>query len=273
MTMTAAPGTATVFSPGVSRRVLEVVARAATLPEVRVEVEANHDDNRWWPATINDPRMRMLAAGWSTRVSYIMVKTYARVIAHADSLGFDQLVAASDEELRGWVRPIGLPTTRITYLTSLAAFLDRLAAEGVDIRSGRADEMISLFVAEVDQASFKVAQCAVLYARGYHCGIIPVDSGMVTKLAPAVGISLSGGPIAHEEMRLLLQDCVADRAEDYLRLAKRHAVTIPPGAAPTWWVHLVLIYFKRLFLNRPSPRLCALRPVCAQAVDCPHPRR
>lgn len=273
MTMTAVPGTATVFSPEVSCRVLEVVTRAATLPEVCVEVETNHDDNRWWPTTINDPRMRMLAAGWSTRVSYTMVKTYAQVIAHADSLGFDQLVSASDEEVSGWVRPIGLPAARITYLRSLAAFLDRLAAEGVDIRSGRADEMISLFAAEVAQASFKVAQCAMLYARGYHCGIIPVDSGMVTKLAPAMGIALPGGPIAHEEMRLLLQDCVADRAEDYLRLAELHAVTIPPGAAPTWWVHLVLIYFKRLFLNRPSPRVCALRPVCGHAVDCPHSGR
>lgn len=198
---------------------------------------------------------------------------HARVVSHADSLGFDHLVAASDEELSGWVRPIGLSATRITYLRSLAAFLDRLAADGADISSGPADERISRFAAEVDQASFKVAQCAVLYARGYHCGIIPIDSGMVTKLAPALGISLTGRPIAHEEMRLLLQDCVADHAEDYLRLAQRHAVTIPPGAAPTWWVHLVLIYFKRLFLNRPSPRLCALRPVCGRIVDCPHSGR
>lgn len=273
MTITAAPKTATVFSPAVSRRALEVVARAAALPEVRREVEANHDDNRWWPAVITDPRMRMLAAGWSTRVSYTMVTTYARVIAQAGSLGFDHLVAASDEELSGWARPIGLSATRITYLRSLAAFLDRLAADGADIRSGPADEMISRFAAEVDQASFKVAQCAVLYARGYHCGIIPIDSGMVTKLAPVLGISLTRRPIAHEEMRLLLQDCVADHAEDYLRLAQRHAVTIPPGATPTWWVHLVLIYFKRLFLNRPSPRLCALRPVCGRIVDCLHSGR
>lgn len=271
--MTPATATATVVNPALSRRVLEVTGRAAALPEVRSEVEANHDDNRWWPASITDPRMRMLAAGWSTRVSYTMVDAYARVIACADSLGFDRLVAADDEEVSGWARPIGLPAARIAYLRSLAVFLDRLDAEGADLLSGPADEMISLFATEVAQASFKVAQCAVLYARGYHCGIIPVDSGMVTKLAPVLGIDLPSGPIAHEVMRRLLQDCVANRADDYLRLAKRHSVTIPDRTAPTWWAHLVLIYFKRLFLNRPSPRLCPQRPVCGQAVDCPHSGR
>jgi hypothetical protein len=88
--------------------------------------------------------------------------------------------------------------------------------------------------------------------------------------APVLGITLPSGPIAHERMRQLLQDCVAHRTDDYLGLAEQHAVTIPAGAAPTWWTHLVLIYFKRLFLNRPSRRLCAQRPVCGQAVDCPH---
>lgn len=264
------PAPTTVFSTVLDDRVLQVTSRAAALPEVRGEVEANHDNNMWWPVSITDPRMRMLAAGWSTRVSYAMVDSYARVIAHADALGFDRLATADDDEVSRWARPIGLPVARITYLRSLAAFLDRLDTDGADIFSGRPDEMISMFAAEVAQASFKVAQCAVLYARGYHCGIIPVDSGMVTKLAPALGIDLPCGPIAHETMRHVLQDCVAHRAEDYLRVAGQHAVTIPDDAAPTWWAHLVLIYFKRLFLNRPSPRLCPQRPLCDQVVDCPH---
>lgn len=260
----------TVFNPELSQRVLEVTSAAAALPQVRAQVEANHDQNRWWPTTITDPRTRILAAGWSTRVSYTMIDTYARVIAHVDALGFDRLTAASDEQISDWARPLGLPAARVTYLRSLTAFLSRLEDEGTDIRSGDANTIISRFAGEVTQASFKVAQCAVLYARGYHCGIIPVDSGMVTKLAPALGIHLPSGPIAHERMRLLLQECVADRTADYRSLAAEQAVTIPNAATPTWWAHLTLIYFKRLFLNRPTPRRCARLPVCPQLVDCPH---
>lgn len=184
----------------------------------------------------------------------------AGLLAHVDSLGFDQLVAADDEKVTKWVQPIGLPAARITYLRSLATFLER---HGVDILSGRADKVISMFATEVAQASFKVAQCALLYARGYHCGIIPVDSGMVTKLVPALGINLPSGAIAHEAMRHVLQDCVAHRAEDYLRLAGQQAVTIPDDTVPTWWAHLVLIYFKRLFRNPLAQTVSAapgLRP-------------
>ncbi|MGH3569671.1 MAG: hypothetical protein ACRDRH_27400 [Pseudonocardia sp.] len=262
--------TITQFGPELSERVLQVTGRAAALPQVRSAVETNHDDNRWWPAGITDPRMRMLAAGWSTRVSYTMIGSYARVIARADSLGFNRLASASDEDITDWARPIGLFATRITYLRSLAEFLNRLDTDGIDVLSGDADEMINRFASDVAQASFKVAQCAVLYSRGYHCGVLPVDSGMVTKLAPVLGIDLPSGPIAHEQMRHLLQDCVTDRAEDYRRLAATHAVTIPAQTAPTWWAHLVLIYFKRQFLNRPSPRLCPRRPICDQVLDCPH---
>ena len=43
---------------------------------------------------------------------------------------------------------------------------------------------------------------------------------------------------------------------------------IPEDADPTWFVHLVLIYFKRLYLNRPGPRLCQLRPACQAFLDC-----
>ncbi|MGH4021239.1 MAG: hypothetical protein ACRDT0_18825 [Pseudonocardiaceae bacterium] len=74
------------------------------------------------------------------------------------------------------------------------------------------DRLIRRFAAQVRHASFKVAQCAVLCARGYHYGIIPVDSGMVTKLGPALGVALPQGPVAHEALRLVLQRCVTDQA-------------------------------------------------------------
>ena len=173
-------------------------------------------------------------------------------------------------------RPIGLPTARVTYLRSLGEFLDRLGHDGHHSDLGDritgvdTDVLITRFASEVRQASFKVAQCAVLAERGYHCGVIPVDSGMVTKLAPALGIRLPRGAVAHEHLRGLLQQCVAERPEEYRQLAARHAVTIPDNATPTWWTHLTLIYFKRLFLNRPGPRLCTLSPVCDEVIDCPH---
>ncbi|MEU9282991.1 hypothetical protein [Streptomyces sp. NPDC048341] len=47
-------------------RVLAFVTRATALDDVRAEVEANHDHNRWWPPTLTDPRMRMLSTDTRT---------------------------------------------------------------------------------------------------------------------------------------------------------------------------------------------------------------
>ncbi|KIF69492.1 hypothetical protein HY68_14365 [Streptomyces sp. AcH 505] len=258
------------------KRIFRLVNRAASLEGIRAEVEANHDNNRWWPLEITDFRVRMLAAGWSTRVSYRMVSTYADVITKAQKVGFDALADSRDDELTDLVRPIGLPTTRIAYLHSLAEFIVQWEKEEIDPTAEDADKdaLIRSFASEVNGASYKVAQCAVLYARGYHCGIIPVDSGMVTKLAPALGMALRSSPIAHEHMRHVLESAVRARAGDFRALAALHGhrVTIPEDADPTWWVHLVLIYFKRLYLNGPSPVLCARRPVCSRVTDCSHTR-
>ncbi|MEU9373687.1 hypothetical protein AB0D94_07970 [Streptomyces sp. NPDC048255] len=259
------------------RRVHRLVARAAGLPDVQAEVEANHDENRWWPTSISDPRVRMLAAGWSTRVSYQMVDTYAQVITSAEARGFDDLVASTDAELASLVRPIGLPQTRIDYVRSLAELLQGWEKEGVDpaAESADLDDLLHEFATRVHGASYKVAQCALLTARGYHCGIIPVDSGMVTKLAPVLGIVLPSGAVAHERMRHLLEAVVHARSAEFRSLVtdNEYQVTIPDGVEPTWWVHLVLIYFKRLYLNGPSPQLCRRRPVCTKVVGCAHSTR
>ncbi|MDH6574729.1 hypothetical protein [Kitasatospora sp. MAP5-34] len=257
-----------------ARRIYRLVALAASLSDVRDEVEANHDDNRWWPTSITDIRLRMLAAGWSTRVSYRMVTTYARVIASADALGFDHLAAATDTELAELVRPIGLAQNRVDYLRSLAELLQHWDKQGVDptAEAADADDLILDFAQRVRGASFKVAQCALLNARGYHCGIIPVDSGMVTKLAPALGVALPSGPAAHERFRHTLESAVHARSADFLSLVAEHGhrVSIPEDTAPTWWVHLVLIYFKRLYLDAPSAQLCCRRPLCPKVIDCSH---
>lgn len=269
MTSTSTP---IAISAAFADRLFGWVSRIAALPQVKDAVEGNHDANRWWPLSITDPRMRMLAAGWSTRINYTMVATYAAVLAEADALGFDQLAGLDDEAIARIVRPLGLRESRIAYLRSLAGFVEALVDEGTNPQHLDADELISRIAAEVDQASFKVGQCAALYVGGYHCGVIPVDSGMVDKLAPFLGLALPSGAAAHERMRHLLQDAVAARAEDYRQLIADldYAVAIGPDVVPTWWVHLVLIYFKRSHLNRPHPQVCTQRPACPRVVGCEH---
>jgi endonuclease III len=259
----------TEHSPDLAERLCSFVRRVAALPGLQAAVEANHDDNLWWPAYVRDWRVRMTVAGWSSRVSYAMVATYAGVVARADTLGWHPLTRLDDESLARLVRPIGLPAARVRYLRSLARFIDWPSAL-TGIAAADTDDLITSLVAGVDGAGYNTAQCAVLYARGYHCGIIPVDSGMVTKLAPLIGITLPPGAAAYERLRKLLQPAVTVHAEAYRDLASRlgYQVTIPPDAAPTWFVHLVLIYFKRLYLNRPAPDLCPRRPACPALLGC-----
>jgi hypothetical protein len=262
--------TLSAYSAELGERLRLFVTRSAALPDVRAAVEANHDDNRWWPTYVQDWRVRMAVAGWSSRVSYAMVDTYSGVVARTATLGWRKLTALNDEALTYLVRPIGLPKARTRYLRSLADFIDGTSASGIDLAAAPSDDLIASFEAGVDGAGYNTAQCAVLYARGYHCGVIPVDSGMVTKLAPLLGIGLTSGAAAYEQLRTLLQLGVVGHADTYRDMASRlgYQVTIPPWAAPTWFVHLVLIYFKRLYLNRPRPELCPHRPPCPLFFGC-----
>ncbi len=257
-------------SSGLTDRVYSLIECAARQPEVRDAVEANHDDNRWWPLSVSDWRVRMTVAGWSTRVSYAMISTYADVVARADALGWGGLTLLDDANLGAMVRPLGLTAARVGYLRSLAAFISGADAAGIDLAGMRVEDLVSLFAGGVRGAGYKVAQCAALYARGYHCGIIPVDSGMVTKLAPFLGVNLRAGPAAHEQFRRLLEESTAAMADRCRELATGlgYRVNIPDDADPTWFIHLVLIYFKRLYLNRPGPRVCLRRPACPAFLDC-----
>jgi hypothetical protein len=256
--------------PELPERMYSLVACAARQPDVRAAVEANHDDNQWWPLSIADWRMRMAVAGWSTRVSYSMISTYADVVSRADSLGWERLTVLDDAALGAIIRPLGLVASRVGYLRSLAEFVGHADTAGADLAGMQPEDLVRLFAARVRRAGYKVAQCATLYARGYHCGIIPVDSGMVSRLAPFLGIRLGSHPEAYEQLRHLLQAGTSAMAARYRDLASGlgYQVHIPDDADPTWFVHLVLIYFKRLYLNRPGPRLCPRRPACEGFLDC-----
>lgn len=247
-----------------------IIARIASLDDVRADVEANHDDNRWWPTSVTDPRMRMLVAGWSARVSYSMISTYERVVTAANMVGFDELSGMSDDEVVELVRPLGLSAARVGYLRSLNAFFD--SHDIALLLHGEQKFAIDTFASHVQHASYKVAQCALLYGRGYHSGIIPVDSGMVTHVAPVLGLGLPSGPSAHEHMRLWLQAALHNDSGFYRKLPEQlgYRITVPDNTLPSWWLHLVLIYFKRRYLNRPHHRLCTERPVCDAVVGCEH---
>jgi hypothetical protein len=250
-------------------RLSRMVTVAAGQDDVTGDVEANHDENRWWPTWIADYRMRMLVAGWSTRISYRSINTYAGVVTRAAHIGFDTLSAMPDDEITAIIQPLGLPAARIGYLRSLHSFLGSRAEDY--LLHGDATTVIADFAGQVEHASYKVAQCSLLYARGYHCGIIPVDSGMITRLAPALGLNLASGAVAHEQMRLYLEAHAGANAEHYTRLAyEQGAIALPARANPSWWLHLVLIYFKRRYLNQPHRRVCEQRPVCGQVMDCEH---
>ena len=244
-----------------SPKLLAVIERCASLPDVRAEVRKNHDDNLWWPRAVEDWRLRMLFAGWSTRISYNMISSYQRVVARANSLGYQALCMLSDAELQEVVGPLGLFGTRKEYLHSLHGFLEELQSRDVSPLDLGNDELISLIAAGVKGAGFKVAQCAVLYAKGYHCGVFPVDSGMKDMLGPCLGMHLPNTPAAHEVMRHAIEEILHLHSSELRRLVIETGyedLSIPQDRAPLWWAHLVLIYFKRRYCNKKTPSNCPL---------------
>jgi hypothetical protein len=238
-----------------------VINLCASLPVVRSEVEKNHDDNQWWPLYLEDWRLRMLIAGWSTRVSYKMISTFQNVVADIEKIGYEEICNLSESALRNVIGPLGLFKTRRGYLLSLQEFVNK-AQEGDYLLTFPNDELISIFAQNVKWAGYKVAQCAILYAKGYHCGIFPIDSGMKDKLGPCLGMELPKGAYAHESMRKEIEAILHQYSPKYQKLATKlgyNNLQIPKDRAPTWWAHLALIYFKRTYCNQHDPAGCPLR--------------
>jgi hypothetical protein len=244
-----------------SERLYDILAVCAARADVREEVLRNHDDNLWWPRDVEDWRLRMVIAGWSTRVSYAMISTYQRVVRQAAYIGYEKLCWLGDEALYNLVGSLGLFTARKQYLHSICAFIDGLD-QNSDLLDVPNDLLINEIAERVKGAGYKVAQCAVLYAKGYHCGIFPVDSGMKDLLGPCLGLRLPKRPIAHEIMRKHMEHNLNSAPDRYRNLAGRSGyaeLDLQLKAAPVWWAHLVLIYFKRLYCNQRSPARCPLR--------------
>lgn len=230
---------------------LAVVRDCAACEDVRAEVQANYAENRWWPTSIADWRVRMLIAGWSTRVSYNHIAHYQGVVRAVSEIGWEKLVAHDDETILAIVAPLGLGASRIKYLRSLAVFVDNSDGEARVFQRSN-DDAIEDFQSMVEGAGYKVAQCAVLYAKGYHCGIIPIDSGMAEMLTPLIPQQLPTGPIRHEIIRKWMERAAVAASSELHDLAGETDtyLGIDRQTPPTWWVHLLLIYYKRLYWNR-----------------------
>lgn len=240
----------------------ETIKSCAILPGVRNEVIKNHDNNQWWPLTVRDWRLRMVLAGWSTRVSYNMISTYRQVVSNANNVGYEQLCEMSEEKLYELVGPLGLFGTRLKYLKSLKLLITELQGRDLTPSAMANEDLIKTIAENVEGASYKVAQCASLYAKGYHCGIFPVDSGMKDMLGPCLGLQLPRSAISHEIMRKHIETLLNASALEYYELSQETGfenLAIPRNQAPIWWAHLVVIYFKRLYCNKHTPESCPLR--------------
>jgi endonuclease III len=191
-----------------------------------------------------------------------MISTYQRVVSDARRIGYDHLCEMSDAEVREVVGPLGLYRARTQYLKSVRMFVQEQEDKGDSPLEMSNDSLIELFMRSVKGAGYKVAQCAVLYAKGYHCGVLPVDSGMKDMLGPCLGLHLPRGPIAHEIMRQRIEEILNAHPLTYQKLVLETGyggLAIPESKPPIWWAHLVLIYFKRLYCNRRDPQNCPLR--------------
>lgn len=246
-----------ILSPKEYGNILRV---CASQKAVKTEVLKNHDDNLWWPLSIEDWRIRMLVAGLSTRINYRMIKTFQKVVNGLNSCGYDAIKSISETKFRELVRPIGLTDMRVAFWRSMMKFIEYLEKNNIDIKSMENGDIIYLIQDRVYGASYKVAQCCALYVRGYYCGIMPVDSGMLNLLCPAIGLPAPNSSYGYEIIRKQLEALTA--CVDCRKIAIEEgygSLVLPNDKSLTWWAHLVLVYYKRFFSRKKDPTGLPLR--------------
>ena len=238
----------------------DILRVCASQEAVKKEVLKNHDDNLWWPMSVEDWRTRMIVAGLSSRISYNMIKTFQKVVDDLNSYGYDTIASISEKKFRELVRPIGLTNMRVGFWRSVVKFIEYLEKHNIDIKSMGNDDLIYLIQDQVYGSSYKVAQCCALYVRGYHCGIMPVDSGMLNLLCPAIGFPAPNSPTGYEVIRKQLEALTA--CVDCRKIAIEEgysSLSLPNDRPLTWWAHLVLVYYKRFFSRKKDPAGLPLR--------------
>lgn len=224
---------------------------------VREDIFKNHDDNMWWPLKIEDYRKRLLIAGLSTRISYNMIESYQRVINHLDAFSYEEIKEMTEEEIIEIIKGLGLSNIRYKYIKSMINFIETYNEELLNLPN---EELIDLISKNVSGASYKVAQCCVLYMKGYYeSGIMPVDSGMKDVELPCLGFPVYKTAIGHDILRKELEELTKSlELSDIINKNGYGDLDISDTNNATWWSHLVLIYYKRHFCNKHKPEECPL---------------
>lgn len=249
-----------ILDPTKYSKVLEI---CASQEEVREEVLKNYENNMWWPRGVKDWRVRFLIAGLSARVSYRMIKTYQGVIEKLREYSYEEIASMPEREFVSIIRPLGLINLRRKFWQSVVNFIKRIEGGELDLNALSNDELISLIRKDIEGTDYHLAQCCTLYLRGYHSGIIPVDSGMVKTLGPCLGFPVPRGVHGYEVLRKELEEL--SRKIDCSKIARAagyQSLTLLENRPLTWWMHLVLIYYKRLFCNRGDPKSCPFKKEC-----------
>ena len=163
-------------------------------------------------------------------------------------------------------------STRISYnmIDSYRKVINDLNSYTYDeIKTLSNDELIKLIADNVSGASYKVAQCCVLYIRGYYSGIMPVDSGMKDVELPCLGFEQYKNALGHDILRKELEALVKNNnMEEIIKQNGYEELKVENYDNATWFCHLVLIYYKRFFCNKHNPENCPLRDCVEVKCKC-----
>lgn len=252
--------------------VQQAIILAGQLPDVQREVEANFANNRWWPAEYEDPILRMLLAGLSTRVSYSNINSYTEVTKAIHRIGSVRLGQMSEAEFCDLVRPIGLGDARWQLWCALME-LDKEVGGVASLKQLENDDLIKFLQEKVKGVGYKVAQAMVVCLKGYYCGVFIVDSGLKDIFASCIGITPRRGPIGHEDVRVLFERAISEMGVERVAGVAwsteiQQAILKGGIGASVWFAHLILIYFKRLYCNKAKADVCPLATSADASLTC-----
>ena len=98
---------------------------------------------------------------------------------------------------------------------------------------------------------------------------MPVDSGMKDIQLPCLGFEKYSNAFGHDILRKQLQELVKDNnMEDIIIQNGYDKLNIPDYNNACWWVHLVLIYYKRHYCNKHKPDECPLAKMVHTSFKC-----
>jgi len=245
-----------------SMSIRKIIFEMASQSETLREVEKNFFNNTWWPLDIEDYRKRMIIAGLSSRISYNMINKYNEVCRALDSYTFEELYQMQDKKIIKIIKPLGLANTRIKFLKTMCEYL--ISRTKKEIFEANEEVIIEDIVQNVHGASYKVAQCCLLYAKSYFCGIFPIDSGMKDVLLPCLGFNQYGPGKGHEQLRKEITKTILKDLDNFTEeLEIRYPIFLSNNSNSKadiviWWSHLVMIYFKRVNCNKKRGTSCTL---------------